>query len=105
MTVIAPQLGDDEIANVAAHFAALPGAAATAKSSFLPNVAKTYVTLPPDYPAGFTRYHALNLAESKQVKVYYANQKAIAAAAAGKTLPDGAMIVVQVHAARLDADK
>jgi len=105
MSVIAPTLSKDEIANVAAYFASLPGAPAAAKSAFLPNVAKSHVTLPADYPAGFRRYQTQNLEASKQVKVSYANEAAIAAATAGKRLPDGAMIVVQTHAAKLDADK
>ena len=47
MGAIAAQLSPDDIANVAAHFASLPGApAASAKSDFLPQLAKTGVTFP-----------------------------------------------------------
>src|SRR5437588_12090345 len=45
MTAIAAQLSADDIANVAAYFAAQPGATG-AKSAQLPNVAKTNVTFP-----------------------------------------------------------
>ena len=46
MNAIATQLTVEDIANVAAYFASQPGAAAGAKSAFLPNVAKTGVTFP-----------------------------------------------------------
>src|SRR3989454_9860352 len=49
MNAIATQLSADDIANVAAYFAAQPGATAGAKSSQLPNVAKTNVTFPEGY--------------------------------------------------------
>src|ERR1700722_14960336 len=39
MGVIAKQLSDTDIANVAAYFSSLQGAAAAAKSDFLPNLA------------------------------------------------------------------
>ncbi len=105
MNVIAPQLTGADIANVTAHFAALPGASGQAKSSFLPNLAKTNVTFPANHKEGFTRYHMFNDAESGQLKVYFANNAAIAAAKAGKPLPNGAMILVEIYAAKLDANK
>ncbi|MBI1942913.1 MAG: c-type cytochrome [Betaproteobacteria bacterium] len=46
MNAIAAQLSAEDIANVAAFFAAQPGAASGAKSAQLPNVAKTSVTFP-----------------------------------------------------------
>src|SRR3954466_15127107 len=44
MNAIATQLSAEDIANVAAYFAAQPGAAMDAKSALLPNVAKTNLT-------------------------------------------------------------
>ena len=49
MGAIAKQLSDTDIADVAAYFASLPGAASGAKSEFLPNLAKTRVTFPADW--------------------------------------------------------
>src|SRR5438477_5684302 len=43
MSAIAAQLGADDMANVAAYFASLPGAEKGAKSAQLANVAKTHV--------------------------------------------------------------
>src|SRR5262249_10203713 len=40
----------------------------------------------------------------KQVRYYYANAAAISAAKAGKPLPDGVVLLVEVYAAKLDAE-
>ena len=106
MNAIAAQLTADDIANVAAHFAAQQGAAAgTAKSEFLPNVAKTGVAFPENYKATFTKYHTINFPDTKQVRYYYANPAAIAAAKAGKPLPDGSFLFAEVYSVKQDADK
>jgi cytochrome c553 len=105
MNAIAAQLSAEDIVNVAAHFATLPGAAAAEKSSFLPNLAKTSVTFPDNYKTSFTKYHTINFPSTRQVRYYYGNNTAVAAAKAGKALPDGAVLFVEVHAAKLDADK
>src|SRR5213593_3481255 len=55
MNAIATQLSADDIANVAAYFAAQCGATAGAKSSQLPNVAKTNVTFPEGYKVSFVK--------------------------------------------------
>lgn len=105
MSVIAKSLGADDARNVVAFFSSLPAATSAGKSAFLPNVAKTNVTIPADFPNGFTRYSASNDAGSKQIQYQWANAKAVDAAVAGKTLPDGSVIVVENLAAKLDADK
>jgi cytochrome c553 len=103
MNAIAAQLSTDDIASVAAYFASLPGAAAGAKSAALPNVARTRVTFPQSYKETFTKYHTINFSPAKQVRYYYANPAALAAARSGKTLPDGSSIFVEVYDAKLDA--
>jgi cytochrome c553 len=105
MSAIASQLGPDEISNVAAYFASLPGAGASAKSDFLPNIAKTSVAFPEAYKATFTKYHTLDFPATKQVRYYYANPAAVKAAKDGKALPDGSVLFAEVYSARLDADK
>lgn len=105
MNAIAAQLSPDDIANVAAFFAAQPGAGTGAKSSFLPNVAKTSVTFPEGYKDAFTKYHTINFPATRQVRHYYANKVAVQAAKEGKPLPDGAVLFAEVYAARVDADK
>jgi cytochrome c553 len=105
MNAIATQLSADDMANVAAFFATLPGAAAAAKSAFLPNLAKSSVTFPDSYKTTFTKYHTINFPATKQVRYYYANPAALAAAKADKTLPDGSVLFAEVYSAKLDADK
>src|SRR6267378_3900209 len=82
MQAIAAQLSAEDIANTAAYFASLPGAAAGAKSPQLPNLAKTGVTFPEGYKESFTKYHTINVPATKQVRYYYANKAAVAAAMA-----------------------
>ncbi|MDB5809388.1 MAG: hypothetical protein JWN94_1510 [Betaproteobacteria bacterium] len=104
MNAIATQLSAEDIANVAAYFAAQPGAVASAKSTFLPNLAKTGVTFPEGYQSSFTKYHTVNFPATRQVRYYFGNKAAVAAAKAGKTLPDGSMLFVEVHSAKVDAE-
>ena len=106
MNAIATQMSADDISNIAAYFASLPGAtAATAKSDFLPNLAKTNVSFPDNYKAAFTKYHTINFPATRQVRYYYVNEAALQAAKAGKSLPDGSMMLAEVYSAKLDADK
>jgi hypothetical protein len=105
MNAIATQLSPEDIANVAAYFASQPGAATDAKSALLPNVAKTRVTFPEGYKESFTKYHTISFPATKQVRYYYANKAAVAAAKAGKPVPDGSVLFAEVYAAKLDADK
>ena len=104
MAAIAGQLTAVEMADVAAYFATQTGASGSAKSDFLPNLAKTGVAFPEGYQASFTKYLTIDFPATKQVRYYYANPVAVAAARDGKPVPDGAMMFAEVHAARLDAD-
>jgi cytochrome c553 len=105
MNAIASQLSSEDITNLAAHFSSQQGAAAGAKSDFLPNIAKTSVQFPENYQSTFTKYHTINFPESRQVRYYYANDAALRSAKAGKALPDGSILFAEVYAAKLDADK
>jgi cytochrome c553 len=105
MGAIAKQLTDDDIANVAAYFSSLQGAAAAAKSDFMPNLAKSHESFPENYQHVFVKYLTMNFADNKQVRYYYANDVAIRAAKAGKPLPDGSVLFAEVFSAKLDADK
>src|SRR5258706_74509 len=105
MTAIAAQLSADVMANVAAYFAAQPGAAAGAKSALLPNVAKSNVSFPEGYKESFVKYHTISFAATNHVRYYYANKTAVAAANAGKPLPDGSVLIAEVYAAQVGADR
>jgi cytochrome c553 len=105
MNAMAAQLTPEDMANVAAYFASLPGAGASAKSAFLPHLAKTSVAFPEGYKDTYTKYYSLNFPATKQVRYYYASKAAAQAAKAGKTLPDGSVLIAEVYSAKLDADK
>lgn len=104
MGAIAAQLSDADIANVAAYFTSLQGAASMAKSDFLPNLVKTGVTFPENYKTTYTRYYTINFPDARQVRYYYANDVAIRAAKSGKALPDGSALFAEVYSAKLDTD-
>jgi cytochrome c553 len=105
MNAIAAQLSSDDMANVAAYFAAQPGAEKAAKSALLANVAKTRVAFPEGYKESFVKYHTINFPATKQVRYYYANKPAVQAAKARRPLPDGSVLFAEVYTAKLDADK
>ncbi|HEY1472832.1 MAG TPA: cytochrome P460 family protein [Pseudolabrys sp.] len=102
MNAIAAQLSAEEITNVAAYFESQHGAAPRATSDMLPNIAKTRVAFPEGYKQSFTKYHAINFPAAKEVRFYYANTVAVAAAKAGKALPDGSVLFAEVYSAKLD---
>jgi cytochrome c553 len=105
MNAIASQLAPNEIPNVAAFFAAQPGASGGDKSALLPSLTKTGVTFPDTYKSTFTKYHTINFPDTRQVRHYYANPTALKAARSGEPLPDGSVLFAEVHSAKLDADK
>ena len=105
MNAMAAQLTPEDMANVAAYFASLPGAGASAKSDFLPHLARTSVAFPEGYKETYSKYHAINFPATKQVRYYYANKSAVAAAKAGKDLPNGSYLFAEVWSAKLDDAK
>jgi len=102
MNNIASQLSREDIANIAAYFSSLPGAGNSAVSDFMPNIAKTNATFPANHRATFVKYGAANFPELKQVRHYYANPIALAAAKGGGRLPDGSVILTEVSSVKLD---
>lgn len=104
MNAIASQLSAAEIADVAAYFASLPGPTTGAKSGLLPSVSRSHLGFPEGYKDAFVKYYTINFPATKQVRYYFANKAAVQAAKAGKPLPDGAYLFVEVHAAKLDAE-
>lgn len=104
MNAIAGQLGDTEIENVVAFFSELPGAAGTAKSELLPHLSADRLSFPKEFPDGYTHYTTISFPDRKQVRRYYANAAALAAAREGGSLPDGSLLLVEIFKAKLDAD-
>jgi cytochrome c553 len=105
MNAIAAQLAPQDIVDVAAYFSSLAPVGVAAKSDFLPALARSQVTLPASYPAGFTMYQTVNRPDLGQVRYLYANAVALQAAREGRPLPDGSLLVLEQHAAKMDAEK
>jgi cytochrome c553 len=104
MNAIGAQLSADEIPNLAAYFASLP-AGTGAKSAFMPALASTPITFPEDYRSTYVKYNTIDMPATRQVRFYWANPAAVQAARDGKALPDGSVLFVEIHSAKLDADK
>jgi cytochrome c553 len=102
MNAIAAQLDDAEIENLAAHFAALPGAAPEAVGAMSAALAGDRPEFPADHAASFTRYHTIDFPERQQVRYYWADPAALEAARAGGEFPAGAYLLVEIHKAELD---
>jgi cytochrome c553 len=102
MNAIAAQLEDAEIEDLAAHFAALPGAAPEATGTMSAELAGTRPRFPDGYADDFTRYTTISFPERKQVRHYWANDAALDAARAGAPFPPGSYLFVEVHQAKLD---
>ena len=105
MGAIAAQLGSEDIVNVAAYFGSLQPSQAAEKSAQLPALAKTNVAYPENYKSTFTMYQTVNRSDINQVRYLWANPVAVQAAREGRPMPPGAVLVLEQHAARLDADR
>ena len=106
MAAIAGPLTSAEIAGVAAYYAGLHGATAgSAASEFLPALAATRMAFLPTFPAGFKAYHTIDFPDRNQVRRYWANDVAFAAARAGTPLPDGSAMYVEVFSVKLDEQR
>ena len=106
MNAIAAQVSPADIANVAAFYAGLQGAAkGTDTSSMFLTLAMNKVKLPADYRTKFTLYQTVNYPERPQVRHLYVNDIALKAAKEGKPMPHGAVFVLDAFVPKLDADK
>lgn len=105
MNAIAGQLSADDIADVAAYFASLPPGGGPGKSDLLPHLVRSNIAFPGSYKAGFTMYQTVNRPDIGQVRYLYANDVALKAAREGKALPDGSMLILEQHAAKMGDDK
>ena len=103
MNVVAPQLSAEDIDNLIAYFSSQPGASAGAASQIPEAINRTQVEFPTSYKNDYKLYTTINFPDKKEVRLYYANDAALKAAGAGKHLPHGSAIFVEVFKAKLDA--
>jgi cytochrome c553 len=104
MNAIAAQLSAQDMADVAAYFASLPGAPSGARSAFLTSVATSRASFPEGYRETFSKYTTINFPATRTVRYYFANRSALQASREGRPLPDGSVLLSETYAARLDAD-
>ena len=62
------------------------------------------VALPENYQARFVNYLDVDRIDRKRVRKMYVSPQADAAAKAGEDLPDGTVLIMEDHDAKLDAD-
>jgi len=61
------------------------------------------VAYPENYQTEFVRYITIDRPDRKIVRWFYVNPEALARAALGEDLPDGTVLIMEDHKARLDA--
>jgi len=104
MNAIAADFSDEDIENIAAHFASLPGAAdgnALGESAGLDG---SLMEFGEEYKTTTKRYHRKDYDDRKQVRYFRGNDLALDAVAKGGAFPDGAKLIVEIFAAKQDDD-
>lgn len=92
MQAIAAQLSDADIAGYAAYWSSHPADAHGAAAAAGPAI-PSRMTFPANFPTGFTSYERVP-GEGGASAERYANGVALAAARAGRPLPEGSVIIV-----------
>jgi len=103
MNAVAAGLDDDAIADLAAHFAGLPGATPGEAGPALAGLDGTRLRFPSSFSRTYKMYHKIDFPDKKQVRHYWADAGAVEAAKAGKAMPSGTMLLVEVYNAKLGA--
>jgi cytochrome c553 len=104
MAAMAAQLTPEDIKALAAFWSSLPAAPANPATAPAPHAATvSAMTLPKDFPKGFTEYQRSTDDKALSVTVFFANAVALDAARAGKPLPEGSVLIGESHAAVADA--
>jgi cytochrome c553 len=101
MTVIAGQLGPQDIHAFAQYWSS-QSAGAIQESKPLVAI-PSRMTMPANFPAGYTIYQTLEDKDQGVITQRYANSAAMKAARSGVTLPDGSAILQVTYGAKADA--
>lgn len=106
MNPIAKQLSDGDIENLAAYWNSLPSAGTKREPAAAAAFArKPQMNFPADFPAKFVVYRTDESVENKTITKFYANDVAVKAAKAGRSLPNGSAVVVEATKAKLDSNQ
>jgi cytochrome c553 len=104
MSAITHQLNEADIAELATYWSQQRAGAALFSADQLASITRPRMAFPQGFPAGFTRYRTSNNADQGSVNSLYINAVGLAAARAGKDLPDGTIIMMANYAAKRGAD-
>lgn len=104
MQAIAASLTDADIADLAAHFSALPGAEPGAAGEGIAALDGGRVVLPSNHQNRLVKYHTIDFPDRNQVRHYWVQPDAAEAAKQGRPLPSGTLILAEVYNARLGVD-
>ncbi len=107
MNAIASQIPETDLRPLAAHFAAMAGpvAGASDRSAPLEALSGSALVFPGDYRERFAPYMTMNFPATRQVRRFFASPQLLADLAGGRTPGEGATVLVEVHAARLDSNR
>jgi len=105
MNAIASQLSDADIENLAAYWTGQAANSDNNVSDAVGAIRKSQMPFPKDFPKGYVLYDTTKKDDQNAVSKSYVNAVGLAAAKAGKPLPDGSSILVVNYAAKLDASK
>jgi hemoglobin len=99
MNAIAAKLSDAEIEALAGFYGSLPGATDPAATSELaPQLVRADFPFPEGYETSFTNYLVTSFpAPRNQLRRYFANETALAAARADQPLPDGSYLLIEIY--------
>ena len=104
MAAVTKQLRDADVDDIAAYWAGQAAGSDATEPETNAAIKKSHEVFPKDFPKGYTQYLSSNNEEQKVVSKTYINAVGLAAAKAGKQLPDGTIIVVANYSAKLGAD-
>lgn len=102
MNAMAVQLSDADIDNVAAFFNSLGTPLASETSAVGKQLAASKIIFPTDYRETFKLYSKVNQAEQKRVRHNFANSTTLQRPDSQGPLPDGAFVLTEIYAAKLD---
>lgn len=109
MAAIASQLDDTQMRTLATYWSGLPAAGIAASGPAASPVGDSLTAIrsrtpfPAGFPAGFLLYDSESSPQTQEIVQRYANEIAVAAARAGRPLPEGSVIVSVTSAALRDA--
>jgi cytochrome c553 len=104
MDEITRRMTDADIADLAAFWSSQPVGSDAAAPPEAEAIRVSHMQFPRDFPGGFVLYLTLNDAEHLVVKRHYINTIGLAAARAGKPLPEGTVVLQVNYRPRLGPD-